>query len=186
MTKQRRKSKEGFKYLLIFCVLILTAGATFLSLSFLAPAKPTKKNDDSNILSTAVNNDQKKTNEPGRGGADGGDNPDKTPKQYEGSKPESKDTFNASITKNEIVNGKYMLRVNIYELINEGTCTLHMETVNGDTVDRTARIVIAGPDSSACEGFDIPVSGISAGAYSFTVSISSSTKSSSVQGTIKI
>jgi hypothetical protein len=185
MTKRRRKSREGFKYILIFCVLILTAGATFFAMSIIAPAKPTKKVDNSNVLSTAVNNDQN-NNDTGRGGSDGGDNPDKTPKQYEDPKPESKDSFNASITKNEVVNGKYMLRVNIYELVNDGSCTLHMETANGDTVDRTAKIVIAGPDSSACEGFDVPTSGISSGAYSFTVVIASSLKTSTVKGTIKI
>ena len=80
-----------------------------------------------------------------------------------------------------------MLRVEIYELIDVGTCKLHMETANGDTVDRIAEIAVSGPDSSTCyEGFDIPTDKISSGKYSFTVTLTSDSKTGTISGTINI
>jgi hypothetical protein len=186
-TYKHKKQKNNFGFIHIAIILVLVAGLTILALSLFVPSKK-KDNDEPKPLDTAINETEKKKEEKKKEEQkDEGDNQDKTPEKYDGEKPESKDSFNASITKNEVVSGYYKLRVNIYELVSEGTCKLHMEANGGkDTLDRTAKIVNAGPDSSACEGFDIPTNGISSGTYKFTVTISNSSKTSTVEGTINI
>lgn len=178
MRRNARNPESGIKFIHIFLILIFVAGITFLCLSLFVPSK---KKDDGPTLGTAVNETEKKNEQKDE------NNPDKTPAQYEGEKPNDASTINASLTKNEVVNGTYMIRITIYELINDGTCKLHMESDKGDTLDRTTKIVTIGSDSSTCEeGFDIPVSGISSGKYDFSVTFSSGSKTGSVKGTINI
>jgi len=182
--KQRRSNKKSgeLKFSQIFLVLVFVAGITFLGLSVFMPKKETHEGE---TLSTVTNETEKKkeTETPKN---DGNDNPDKTPKQYEGDDETDKKSINASITKNDVQNGKYYLRVTIYEKLGDGTCKLHMETKQGDTIDRTANVIESGADSSTCEGFDIPTSGISAGSYDFTVTITAGEKSGVVKGIIKV
>ncbi len=181
MKKQKKKQSEGPKFGYIFLILVFVAGITFLGLSIFMP----KKSNDDNDLSTAINETERKDN-PDTEAQNNTDNPDKTPKKYEGDDESDETKINADISTNEISNGKYILRVTIYELLGEGTCKLHMETQNGDSVDRSAKIEAIGPDSSSCDGFDIATSGISSGTYNFSVTMTSGSKTGTVKGVIKI
>ncbi len=180
-SKKNKQKKIGeFKFSYIFLMLVFAAGITFLALSLFVPKKA-KSDDDT--LSTVINETEKKNKT--ESDENGNENPDNTPKQFEGEK-EKTDTIDAEIAMNDVSDGKYTLQISIYELLGEGTCKLHMETKKGDTVDRTAKIITIGPDSSSCDGFEISTSGISSGAYDFTVTMTSGNKSGSVKGTIKI
>jgi hypothetical protein len=188
MTKRsykKKKQTKNFSFVYILLILIAVAGLTVLVMSFLVP--PKKKDVDTTPMNTAINETEKKQEEKKKEEEkiDNGENPDKTPEKYDGENPISSDSFNASIIRNEVSNGKVIIRVGVYELV-EGTCTLHMETADGSTVDRTAKLVNAGPDSSACEGFDIPVDGIAKGTYKFTVTIKNDAKKSVLNGVITI
>lgn len=187
MTKRsykKKKQTKNFSFVYILLILIVVAGLTVLVMSFLVP--PKKKDIDTTPMNTAINETEKKQEEKKKEEKiDNGENPDKTPEKYDGENPISSDSFNASINRNEVSNGKVVIRVGVYELV-EGTCTLHMETADGSTVDRTAKLVNAGPDSSACEGFDIPVDGIAKGTYKFTVTIKNDAKKSVLNGVITI
>ena len=183
-SQKKQKKKYGeLKFGYIFLILIFVAGITFLGLSIFMPKK-VKTDDDG--LSTVVNETEKKDDPSEVKEKNEGDNPEKTPKQYEDPGETDKTKINASITKNEVVDGKYYLRITIYEILGEGTCKLHMETDKGDSIDRSAKIIEAGADSSSCEGFDIPTSGISSGSYKFTVTMTSGKKTGTIKGTIKI
>lgn len=188
MTKKKQKNqKSGFNLLYIFAILVFVAGATFLCLSIFAPAK--KTDDDTSSNTTTKETEKKKEDDKSEKKDDNNsENQDKTPKKYEEPSETDPSKINASITKNEISNGRYSLRVTMYELLNEGTCKLHMESSNGDTLDRSANVIIAGPDSSACEGFDVDniKSYLNSGTYDFTVTINSGSKTGSVNGTIKV
>ena len=188
MTKRsykKKKQTKNFSFVYILLILIAVAGLTILVMSFLVP--PKKKDVDTTPMNTAINETEKKQEEKKKEEEkiDNGENPDKTPEKYDGENPISSDSFNASINRNEVSNGKVVIRVGVYELV-EGTCTLHMETTDGSTVDRTVKLVNAGPDSSACEGFDIPVDGIAKGTYKFTVTIKNDAKKSVLNGVITI
>ena len=187
MTKRsykKKKQTKNFSFVYILLILIAVAGLTVLVMSFLVP--PKKKDIDTTPMNTVINETEKKQEEKKKEETiKSGENPDKTPEKYDGENPISDDSFNASINRNEVSNGKVVIRVGVYELV-EGTCTLHMETTDGSTVDRTAKLVNAGPDSSACEGFDIPVDGIAKGTYKFTVTIKNDAKKSVLNGVITI
>ena len=187
MTKRsykKKKQTKNFSFVYILLILIAVAGLTILVMSFLVP--PKKKDVDTTPMNTTINETEKKQEEKKKEEKiDNGENPDKTPEKYDGENPISSDSFNASINRNEVSNGKVVIRVGVYELV-EGTCTLHMETTDGSTVDRTVKLVNAGPDSSACEGFDIPVDGIAKGTYKFTVTIKNDAKKSVLNGVITI
>ena len=181
--KKKQKKTAEFKFSYIFLILVFVAGITFLALSLFVPKK--SKGDDGDTLSTAINETEKKNKT--ESDENGSENPENAPKQFEGEKDKTdKGTIDAEIAVNDVSDGKYTLQVSIYELLNEGTCKLHMETKNGDTVDRSAKIVTIGPDSSSCDGFEISTSGISSGTYNFTVTMTSGDKTGSVKGTIKI
>lgn len=183
MKSKKKQQKSGeLKFSYIFLVLVFVAGITFLTLSIFMPKK--EKEDDNNPSTTINETENKDSSENVKAGE--GENPDKTPKQFEGDDETDKAKINASISINEVSGGKYTLQVMIYELLSEGTCKLHMETNNGDSVDRSAKIVTIGPESSSCDGFEIPTSGISSGTYDFSVTMTSGTKTGSVKGTIKI
>ena len=186
-TYKNKKQKSSFGFLHIFVILALAAGITIICMSLLMPPKK-KETDDPKPLDTAVNETEQKQREEKtkEEKKEEGENPDKTPEKYDGENKVSKETFNASITKSEIVNGKFILRVSIYELVNDGTCKLHMEEKHGSMLDQTAKIVNAGPDSSACEGFDIPVDGIASGSYTYTVTMTNGQKTTVLNGSIAI
>ena len=179
-SKKAKKQSGELNFGYIFLILIFVAGITFLGLSIFMPKKNKGNN---NTLSTVVNETEKKDTPESK---NEGEDPEKTPKKYEDDDETDGSNINASITVNDVSDGKYTLQIMIYGLLSEGTCKLHMETANGDTVDRNAKIVTAGPDSSSCDGFNISTSGISSGTYNFTVSLTSGSKTGSVKGTIKI
>ncbi len=186
MKRNVRKRESGINFIHIFLILIFVAAITFLCLSLFVP---TKKKADEPGLNTTVNETekQKAKEETQKEEEKEKEDPNNTPAQYDGEKETSSTKINASLTKNEVINGTYMLRVTIYELLSDGTCKLHMESDNGDTIDRTAKIAIEGPDSSTCEeGFDIPTNGISSGKYNFSITFTSGTKTGSVSGVINI
>ena len=187
MKRNVRKRESGINFIHVFLILIFVAAITFLCLSLFVPAK---KQTDEPGLNTTVNETEKqkpKETETKKEEGKEKENPNNTPAQYDGEKETSSTKINASLTKNEVINGTYMLRVTIYELINNGTCKLHMESDKGDTIDRAAKIVVEGPDSSTCEeGFDIPTSGISSGKYNFSITFTSGEKTGSVSGVINI
>lgn len=182
MKRNVRKTESGIKFIHIFLILIFVAGMTFLCLSLFVPAK--KKDNNSN-LDTTINETEQKQDADKK--EDEQEDPNNTPIQYEGEKENDPTKISASLTKNEVIDGVYKIRVTIYELINDGTCKLHMESSNGDSLDRTTKISIMGPDSSTCEeGFDIPTNGISSGKYDFSVTFVAGSKTGSVSGTINI
>ena len=181
MKNRKHKRESNFKIAYTFLILIFVAGITFLTLSVIVPSKE-KGND--NAVNTVVNKTEtEKQSNTQSGNTE--DPTDKTPKQYEDYEKDE-NNLNASITMNEVNNGKYTLRVTIYELLSSGTCELEMKTNSGDSLRRSANIINTGADSSSCEGFDVLTDGISSGTYNFVVSLKSGDKTGSVEGTIKI
>ena len=186
----RKKQQSGFTFIHAFLILAFVAGITFLSLSLLFPTQ--KKSTDNGPLDTIPTKTEKVSDggseDVGMGGNDEPvENPDKTPKQNEDEQKTDSKKLDISITKNEVVNDKYLLRVNIYEALKEsGTCTLEMKSSNGDYIQRTANVIEAGADYASCEGFDIPTVGIASGNYIFTIKVEIGKRSNSLTGSIKI
>ena len=192
MKKRKKKNKSGFKVSYIFLILVFASGITFLALSMFFPQKKTEKNDDS--PNTIVTETDPEIIEPGRGGSDDDETDnneaeqaakEKTPKQNEDEPDTPTGSINASITRNEVINGKLVLGVEIYELLDGGSCDLYMENTNKSSITRSVKIV-ADASSSHCEDFNISVGDIESGSYNFTVKLKSGEKTNTIKGTIKI
>ena len=109
--KNKNNKNSSFGFIQIFLILVFVAGMTFLCLSLFTPSKA---NHDDEPLNTVVNNtDQKKKETKIPEKKEDGENPEKTPKQNEDAPTTDAKEINLSLTKNEVVGDKYMLRINI-------------------------------------------------------------------------
>ena len=182
--RKNKNNKNSFSLVQVFLILAFVAGMTFLCLSLFLPSN--KKEDKP--VNTVVNTSEKKEPQKpeNKKKEDEGENPDKTPKQNEDKPETNSKEINLSLTKNEVVNDKYMIRVNIYEEVADGTCELEMKTAKGDYLRRSAKVIEAGADYASCEGFDIQTAGIASGNYTFTIKVTIGERSKSLNGTINI
>jgi hypothetical protein len=192
MKKRKSNKKSSKKFIYIFFALVFATGVTFMTLSLFMPKKV--KNEDNEPVDTVVDGTErkeektveKKITEKEKTKEETDTNPEKTPKQNEATPKKAANKIDADIAINDVSDGTYTLQISIYDLINTGSCKLHMESANGDMIDRTAKIVTIGPDSSSCDGFEIPTSEINPGKYNFTVTMTSGNKTGSVKGEIAI
>ena len=186
--KHRKEKYQSHNFIAIFFVLVLAAGVTILGLSFFVPTKLKDDNEffEKNISSKTEKQSNGGSSDVGRGGDDD-ENPDKTPKQNEDNQNKSKDKIDFSVTKSEVIDGIFMLRITIYEEVSEsGVCTLEMKTKNDDFIKRTAKVIEAGSNTYSCEGFDIQTKGISSGDYTYTITVESEGKKGGFTGSVKI
>ncbi|MDO4967838.1 MAG: hypothetical protein Q4E70_03735 [Candidatus Saccharibacteria bacterium] len=174
----KTSDKKNLTPLYIFFVLLFSVGITFLVLSLIMPPKKNDNND--NTLTTTVNSTELEAKVE-QGGSS------QTPKQNEDEHVSDSEKLDISLSKNEIKDGKYQIRVTIFEILTEtGTCELEMKSSNGDYVKRSAKTINAGPDSTSCDGFDIKTEGIASGLYDFTLTVTVGSRTGVVTGNIKV
>ena len=172
------KNKKSPVLFYIFFILLFSIGVTFLVLSLIMP--PKKKDDNTTTLTTTVNSTEL-SNKTDKGGES------QTPKQNEDEPKIDPSKLDVSLSKNEVRDGKYQLRVTIFEILTEtGTCELEMKSASGDYVKRSAKTINAGPSTTSCEGFDIRIDGIASGIYDFTLTVTVGDRTGVVTGNIKI
>lgn len=111
--------------------------------------------------------------------------PDKTPAQYEGENANASSTLTGSISTAAVEGDKLIIRVTIDQLLSStGNCTLTL-TRASQTLTYQAN-TIDNPSSASCEGFDIPVSDLSAGEWAININISAGDRSGSLAGKVTI
>lgn len=113
------------------------------------PNKPSDKN-------TSENND---ANEPSK--SNNTETPNKTPKRYEGASVQNSPTLTGQVDiigANEHYPGKFLVRVTIFQLVNDdkGVCKLTLTGPQGQTYTDTAKLS-AEPQTSSCRGWDVPL-----------------------------
>ena len=102
------------------------------------------------------------------------------PVQNEGEDPNQLESLTGNLTTNRVSNGKLILRVNINQYLSTGICNLTL-TSGSNTIIKTANIV-AVASTSTCEGFDVPVSELSSGAWQISINIQSGDKTGTITG----
>ena len=102
------------------------------------------------------------------------------PIQNEGEDPNQLESLTGNLTTNRVSNGKLILRVNINQYLSTGICNLTL-TSGSNTITKTANIV-AVASTSTCEGFDVPVSELSSGAWQISINIQSGDKTGTITG----
>lgn len=132
------------------------------------------KNQDNTISDTRNNNSN---------------SPNHTPKQYEtpqgATPPQKSNTITGLINYKSVDSGVLLVRVTINQRLSSGNCKLTLTNSAKKTVTETAAIV-AGPSSSTCKGFDVPVSKLSSGKWGIVINIASGNRQGIIQGNIDI
>lgn len=102
----------------------------------------------------------------------------KTPKNIEGEIPDNGKDLTGVITaiRKSQDQKNLIIRTNISQLVNSGTCKLEMTHLeNKQQYQKTVRI-LRNPNSSSCEGFDVPISELIQGKWSISIIFQSENK----------
>ena len=105
--------------------------------------------------------------------------------QYEGEDPNQSSEITGAITYAGVSGESLLIRINIDQYLNGGTCTLSLRQGGGNVYSAEAGIVDSA-STSTCEGFNVPVSGLPKGKYNIVVYISSNGKTGEISGEANI
>lgn len=86
----------------------------------------------------------------------------------------TKSSVGMEMTSTNIELGTVHLRTLIQAITSSGTCTLTATGPSGKTLTMTAGVQ-AGPSTSTCKGFDIPMSSLSTGKWTFSIQFENDT-----------
>ncbi len=139
------------------------------------PATPEQQKSGVDIKKDSVNN-QQDPSKPSTGSNDIPSNPQ--------SQASGKSTVALDITSHSQTSSTYQIRTLIGATTNEGTCTLTL-TKNTSNVTKTAP-VSALAKTTTCQGFDIPMTELTAGTWQLNIIFSNSTLTGTATETIII
>lgn len=111
--------------------------------------------------------------------------PGKTPAQYEGDNANNSDTLTGTINVATVAGDKLIIRVTIDQLLS-GTGTCELTLSNSGQVLKYQANTIDNPSSASCEGFDIPVSSLSAGDWDVNINVTTSDRTGTLTGKVTI
>lgn len=105
--------------------------------------------------------------------------------QYEGENPNAADELTGVVTYKEIVNGELMIRVNIDQYLDSGSCELVL--VNGGaTIYNSVAEIVGSASTASCAGFDVPVKELPGGETQIIVYLSANGKIGEIKGETNI
>ena len=105
--------------------------------------------------------------------------------QYEGENPNKASGVTGVITYAGVSGSNLMIRVNIDQYLNGGNCSLTL-TKDGNSVYTASASIIDSASTSTCEGFNVPVSGLSSGKYNIVININSGEKTGIISGEVTV
>lgn len=182
MRMSRKKSNKTLKIVIIASTLalLLLVGGVFAYKYF------TRKSVviENGINYSAPSDEEKSTGDAiKQQGASGSDPvPEPTPPA---STTDSHSTVGVDITALNQSSGTLYVRTLIQTVTSSGTCSLSMVSANGKTYTASSSVQ-AGPSSSTCQGFNIPVSSLENGNWSVTISFQNDTLKGSATKDITI
>lgn len=112
--------------------------------------------------------------------------PEESKKDNDATEAESNDSFTVSVTASNKTEQSFQVRVLISQIVANGTCSISLTRTSSPSVTKTAKTQSLASNST-CEGFDIPLSELSTGAWNYTITVTDTTgKASSANGTVEI
>ena len=102
---------------------------------------------------------------------------------YEGVNPNKNDQLTGAITYAGVNGGVLMIRVNIDQYLDGGTCNL---SLNGNMAYNDVANIVSNASTATCEGFDVPVNALSSGYYQITIGLSTNDRSGTIIGEVNI
>lgn len=102
---------------------------------------------------------------------------------YEGNNPNYNNQLTGALTYAGVNGGILVIRVNIDQYLDSGTCRLSLE---GGTEYSDVANVVGGVATSTCEGFDIPVSELASGTYKIIIDLNSGDRKGTIEGEVSV
>ncbi|MBR5647990.1 hypothetical protein IKW73_03640 [Candidatus Saccharibacteria bacterium] len=101
--------------------------------------------------------------------------------QYEGEDPNTAESLTGVITYMSLVSTDFVIRVNIDQYLDNGTCVLTLSRDGGVVYTGEANIINA-VSTSTCEGFNVPADIIGSGNINISIQLSSGGKTGVISG----
>lgn len=112
-------------------------------------------------------------------------NPSPEPNQFEGGNPNQNTAITGAITYVGVNDKELVIRVNIDQYLNGGTCNLVLSRGGVDIYGKEAKIIDSA-STSTCEGFNVPLKELSSGNYQIRINLSSERKTGLITGEASI
>ena len=104
---------------------------------------------------------------------------------YEGGDPNKAEELTGALTFASVEGDYLLLRVNIDQYLNSGTCQLSLSQNGGIVYSESANITSAA-STATCEGFNVPLSALGTGDFEVVVHLDSAGKSGFIRGGVTI
>ena len=181
---RRKRSKKWISWLIILVLLIAAGVVCYLVWDNYF----NDKKDD--VMKPTDTSEQAKDEKNSREemGADetgGEESDDKKVKQYEGEDPNKAEELSGVVTYAGVVSDKIMIRANIDQYLEDGTCSLNLLKDGQVVYEDTARVV-GSATTATCEGFDIAATRLGSGNYDIVIKIETNEKTGTIRGNISI
>lgn len=184
-TKRRRKNKNILSVL--FFLLLIVAAGCICYLVWDNYFRDKSSNEPNPAATQQI--DDKSVVKDGKGGEEEKSEPEpekkESPVQYEGENPNNSGGITGVITYAGVSGSNLMIRVNIDQYLNGGTCNLVLKQ-NGNNIYTASAPVIDAASTSTCEGFNVPVSGLPQGVTDIIISVTSGNKSGDIIGSASL
>ena len=176
----RKRSKKWVSWLIILILLIAAGVVCYLVWDNYFN---NKKDDNVTTETSEQMTEEKKTSDAAVDNED--EDEGQKVKQYEGESPNKANELSGVITYAGVVGDKIMIRVNIDQYLEEGTCELNI-TNGGQVVYEEAVNIVGSATTSTCEGFDFSSSTLGSGNYGIIIKIETNNKSGVIEGSLDI
>ena len=173
---QKRKRNKKWIYWLVVLVLFVLAGTVVY---YVWDSYFRDKSEQSSEQRTEQV-EEKKTEEIDEK-EDGNVVEKKKVEQYDGEDPNMADDLSGVVTYAGVSGDKLMVRLNIDQYLDSGSCELVLEK-DSSVVYNSVANVISNVSTATCEGFDVPISEIGTGHYVINVNVSAGEKSGIIRG----
>lgn len=175
-------------YIAVFAVL-LVVGVALYFLKFRSSAAPATSQETTSVASPSSKPSSAKTDTPEENSSlSSSDDLDdgKTPPAYEGNNANTFDSLTGVITYASVSGDKLLIRTNIDQYLSSGACALTL--TNGTNTFSLSANIIPDASTSTCEGFDVPLSSLSAfsGETNIKITLTSGDKSGSLEGVVNL
>ena len=146
--------------------------------------KNNQGNDGSDEQETVKVEDSEKEEENGEGSSEEVVD-EKKVVQYDGEDPNEASELFGVVTYAGVNDGVLVIRVNIDQYITSGSCELSL-VQNGSIIHSSTVNVIPDVATATCEGFDVPVSGLSGGKTEINIKLNADGKNGVIRGEVEI
>ena len=105
--------------------------------------------------------------------------------QYDGDNPNNSGELSGAVTYSEVSGDYLVIRVNIDQYLNSGTCRLRLEEF-GSEIYHEAVNLVSSVTTATCEGFNIPLRATGTGEFKIFVDIESGGKKGLINGEVVV